>query len=149
MASFQQQLQTDLQQAMRNRDELRLAVLRMMKAAIQNREIETRKPLDEPGCFQVLSTLIKQRREAAEQFRRGNRPELADREENEIELLESYLPAAPTEEEMEKAIAAAIGETGVTTLRQMGVVMKAAQAQLAGRRVDGKTLSERVRAKLA
>jgi hypothetical protein len=96
-----------------------------------------------------LSTLIKQRRESAEMFRKGNRPELAEREENELKLIESYMPSSPTDEEVEAAIAAAMSETGVTALKQMGVVMKAAQAKLAGKRVDGKALSERVRAKLS
>lgn len=145
---FQDQLQKDIQQAMRDRDEARLSALRMMKAAIKNKEVEAMKPLDEAGCFQVLGTLIKQRRDSAEQFRKGNRPELAEKEENEIKVIESYMPAPPTEAEMDQAIAAAMAETGVTALKQMGVVMKAAQAKLAGKRVDGKTLSERVRARL-
>ncbi len=146
--TFQDRVQQDLQQAMRERDEIRLGVLRLVKTAIKNKEIEALKALDEAACFQVLGTLIKQRREAAEQFRKGNRPELADREEREILVIESYLPPAPTEEEMERAIAEAMAETGLTAGRQMGVVMKAAQARLAGKRVDGKTLSERVRARL-
>ena len=147
--TFQERLQSDLQQAMRDKDELRLGVLRMMKTAIKNKEIADMKALDEAGCFQVLGTLIKQRKDSAEQFRKGNRPELADKEEKEILVIESYLPSAPTEEEMESAIAAALAETGVTSLKQMGVVMKAAQAKLAGKRADGKTLSERVRSKLS
>jgi len=147
--SFQDRLQKDLQQAMRDRAEVRLGVLRMMKSAIKNKEIEAMKPLEEAGCFQVLNTLIKQRKDAAEQFRKGNRPELADREEAEIPVIEGYLPAAPSDQEMEKAIAEALAETGITSGKQMGVVMKAAQARLAGKRVDGKTLSERVRAKLS
>ena len=146
--TFQEQLQKDIQQAMRNRDVARLSVLRMMKAAIKNKEVEAMKPLDEAGCFQVLASLIKQRRDSVEQFRKGNRPELAEKEEAEILVIESYMPAAPREEEMEKAVIEAIAETGVTSLKQMGVVMKAAQARLAGRRVDGKALSDRVRSKL-
>ncbi len=147
--AFQDQLQKDLQQAMRDKDEIRLSVVRMMKAAIKNKEIETMKPLDEAGCFQVLATLIKQRHDSAEQFRKGNRPDLADKEESEIKVIESYMPAAPSEEEIDKAIADAMAETGITSLKQMGVVMKAAQAKLAGKRVDGKALSERVRARLS
>ena len=145
---FQDQLQKDLQQAMRDRAEARLGVLRMMKAAIQHKEIEAMKPLDEAGCFQVLGTLIKQRKDSAEQFRKGNRPELAQREESEILVIETYLPSAPSEEEMDRAVAEALAETGVTSAKQMGVVMKAAQAKLAGKRVDGKILSDRVRARL-
>ena len=147
--SFQDRLQTDIQQAMRDRAELRLGALRMVKSAIKNREIEVMKPLDEAGCFQVLGTLIKQRRDSAAQFRKGNRLDLAQIEEAEIVVIESYMPAAPTEEEMERAVAEAMAETGVASLKQMGAVMKAAQAKLAGKRVDGKTLSERVRAKLS
>jgi hypothetical protein len=147
--TFQERLQGDLQQAMRDRDEARLSVLRMMKAAIKNKEIADMKPLDEVGCFQVLGTLIKQRKDSAEQFRKGNRPELAEKEEQEIVVIEEYLPSAPSEEEMEAAIVGALAETGVTSLKQMGVVMKAVQAKLGGKRVDGKTLSERVRSKLS
>ena len=147
--TFQDRLQGDLQQAMRAKDEPRLGVIRMMKTAIQNKQVADMKTLDEPGCFQVLGTLIKQRRDSAEQFRKGNRPELADKEEKEILIIESYLPAAPTEADMDEAIAAALAETGITSLKQMGVVMKAAQAKLAGKRVDGKALSDRVRSKLS
>ena len=146
--SFQEQLQKDMQQAMRDRDETRLGTIRMMKAAIQHKQIETMKTLDEAGCFQVLNTLIKQRKDSAEQFRKGNRPELAEKEEAEIQIIETYLPSAPSEEEIERAIAEALAETGVTSAKQMGVVMKAAQAKLAGKRVDGKVLSDRVRARL-
>ena len=146
--TFQERMQTDLQQAMRDKDEMRLSVLRMMKTAIQNKQIADMKTLDEAGCFQVLGTLIKQRKDSSEQFRKGNRPELADKEEKEILIIESYLPSGPSEEEIESAIAAALTETGVTSLKQMGVVMKAAQAKLAGKRVDGKMLSDRVRSKL-
>ena len=147
--TFQDSLQKDLQQAMRDRHEARLSVLRMMKAAIRNKEIEAMKPLDEAGCLLVLATLIKQRRDSAEQFRRGNRPELAAKEENEIKVIESYMPAPPSEEDMERAIAEALAETGITSLKQMGVVMKAAQVKLVGKRVEGKALSERVRARLS
>jgi len=145
---FQDQLQKDIQQAMRDRDQARLGPLRLVKAAIHNRQIDAGKPLDDAACWQILNTLIKQRHESAEQFRRGNRPELAEKEEQEILVIEAYLPAAPSEEEMEKAIAEALAETGVTSPKQMGVVMKAAQAKLAGKRVDGKALSDRVRARL-
>ncbi len=146
--TFQERLQSDMQQAMRDRAEARLSVLRLMKAAIKNKEIETMKPLDEAGCFQILATLIKQRKDSIEQFRKGNRADLADKEEAEIKVIEGYMPAAPSDQEMDKAIAEAIAETGVTALKSMGVVMKAAQAKLAGKRVDGKILSDRVRARL-
>ena len=142
-------IQHDLTDAMRARDEARLGAIRMIKAALKKHEIDSMKPLDEATELQVLNTLIKQRREAADMFRKGGRPELADREEAELKLVESYMPAAPTDAEIEAAIAAALAETGVTSAKQMGVVMKAAQAKLAGKRVDGKALSEKVRAKLA
>ncbi len=106
------------------------------------------KPLDEATELQILSTIIKQRREAADMFRKGDRVELAEKEEAELKLVESYMPAAPSDAEIEAAITAALAETGATTAKQMGVVMKAAQAKLAGKRVDGKALSEKVRAKL-
>jgi uncharacterized protein YqeY len=146
--TFQERLQNDMQQAMRDRDELRLSTLRMMKAAIKNKEIDAMKALDEAGCFQVLGTLIKQRQDSIEQFRKGNRPELAEKEEQEIKVIEGYMPAAPGEEEIDRAIAEALAETGITSVKQMGVIMKATQAKLAGKRVDGKALSERVRGKL-
>lgn len=142
-------IQQDMAEAMRARDEARLSALRMIKAALQKHQVDAMKPLDEAAEMQVLGTLIKQRREAAAMFRQGNRPELAEKEENESRLIESYLPAPASEEEMAAAISAALAETGVTSLKQMGQVMKAAQARLAGKRVDGKTLSERVRAKLS
>jgi uncharacterized protein YqeY len=107
------------------------------------------KPLDEASEMQVMKSLVKQRLESAEMFRKGGRPELAEKEEAELRIIESYLPSAPTDEEMEAAIAAALSETGVLSLRQMGVVMKAAQAKLTGKRVDGKVLSDLVRARLS
>lgn len=143
------QIQKDMAAAMKGREEARLDALRMIKAALQKHQIDSMKPLDEATELQLLNTLIKQRREAADMFRKGNRPELADREEAELKLIESYMPAAPTEAEMDAAIAAALAETGATALKQMGVAMKAAQAKLAGKRVDGKALSDRVRGKLS
>lgn len=142
------QVQKDLVAAMKARDEARLSAIRMIKSALQKHQIDSMKPLDQAAELQVMSSLIKQRREAAEMFRKGGRPELAEKEEAELKIVESYMPAAPTEEEIDAAIAAALTETGVTSLKQMGVVMKAAQTRLAGKRVDGKALSERVRGKL-
>lgn len=135
--------------AMKSKQEARLGALRMMKAALKKHEIDAMKPLDEPTEIQVLNTMIKQRRESADAFRKGNRPELADKEDAELKLIESYMPSAPSAEEIDAAIAAAIAETGITSAKQMGVVMKAAQAKLAGKRVDGKALSEKVRARLS
>jgi len=133
---------------MRARDEARLSTLRMVKTALKKHEVDSMKPLDEATEMQVLNTLIKQRRDSIEMFRKGNRPELAEKEEAELKQIEGYLPAAPSGEETEAAIQAALDETGVTSLKQMGVVMKAAQARLAGKRVDGKALSDKVRARL-
>jgi uncharacterized protein YqeY len=144
-----EQIQKDMVAAMKARAEARLDPLRMIKTALQRYTIDTGKPLDEQAELQILSTLIKQRRESADMFRKGNRPELADKEEAELALIESYMPSAPTAEEIDAAIAAAMAETGITSLKQMGVVMKAAQAKLAGKRVDGKALSESVRSKLS
>ena len=133
---------------MRAKDEAKLNAIRMIKAALKKHEIDAMKPLDEATELQVLSTLIKQRRESADMFRKGGRAEMAEKEEVELKLIESYMPAAPSEEEIDAAIAAAMAETGVTSSKQMGVVMKATQTKLAGKRVDGKALSEKVRAKL-
>ena len=142
------QIQKDIIAAMKGREEARLDALRMIKTALKKHEIDAMKPLDEPTELQILNTLIKQRKEASDMFRKGNRPELADREDAELKLIESYMPSAPTEEEVDAAVAAAMAESGITSLKQMGVVMKAAQSKLAGKRVDGKALSERVRSKL-
>ncbi len=142
-------IQTDMVAAMRAKEENRLNAIRMIKAALKKHEVDSMKPLDEATELQVLGTLIKQRREAAEMFRKGGRAELAEKEDAELKLIESYMPAAPSDQEIEAAIAAAIAETGVTSQKQMGVVMKATQAKLAGKRVDGKALSEKVRARLS
>ena len=141
-------IQKDMTAAMKGREEARLDALRMLKTALKKHEIDAMKPLDEPTELQILNTLIKQRKEASDMFRKGNRPELADKEDAEQKLIESYMPSAPTEEEVDAAIAAAMAESGISSLKQMGVVMKAAQAKLSGKRVDGKALSERVRSKL-
>ncbi len=144
-----EQIQKDMVAAMKAREEAKLETIRMVKSALKKHEIDSMKPLDEAAELQILSMLIKQRKESAEMFRKGNRPELADKEEAEIIQIEAYMPASATEEEMDAAIAAAMAETGSTSLKQMGVVMKAAQAKLAGKRVDGKVMSERVRSKLS
>ena len=143
------QIQKDMTAAMKSSEQTRLDALRMIKTALKKHEVDSMKPLDEATELQVLGTLIKQRREAAEMFRKGDRAELADKEETELKLIESYMPAAPSEKEIDDAIAAAMAETGVTSQKQMGVVMKAAQAKLAGKRLDGKALSEKVRSRLS
>ena len=142
-------IQSDMVASMKAKDEARLNAIRLIKTALKKHEVDSMKPLDENSELQILSTLIKQRREAADMFRKGGRGELADKEEAELKLIESYMPAAPSDAEIDAAIGAAIAETGVTSLKQMGVVMKAAQAKLAGKRVDGKALSEKVRARLS
>ena len=146
--TIQERIQKEMTEAMRSGAQLRLDVLRMMKTAIRLKETEKRALLDEAECLQVLNTLINQRKDSAEQFRKGGRVDLAEKEEKEILVIEEYMPAAPTEEELNAALEAALSETGATSLKQMGPVMKAAQARLAGKRVDGKTLSEKVKARL-
>ena len=143
------QIQKDMVAAMKAREELRLDTLRMIKTALHKYTVDTMKQHDEQSELQVLATLVKQRRESADMFRKGGREELAAKEEAELGLIEFYMPSAPTGEEIDAAIAAAMAETGVTSLKQMGIVMKATQAKLAGKRVDGKALSDRVRSKLA
>ncbi len=147
--SFLERIQTDLTEAMKAREELRLSVLRMVKSALKNKEIEKIRPLDDAEALQVLQTLVKQRRESVEQFTRGGRADLADKEAKEITILESYLPAAPGEAEMDSAIEAAIAEMGANSPKQMGAVVKAARARLAGKTIDGKILSDRVRERLS
>jgi len=134
---------------MKNREVARLSTLRMIKAALMKLKVDSPKPLDEAAEMQVLKSLMKQRTEAADMFRKGGRPEQAAKEEAERAMIETFLPAAASAEEIEAAIAEAMAETGVTSLKQMGVVMKAAQARLTGKTVDGKVLSDKVRAKLA
>jgi uncharacterized protein YqeY len=143
------QIQTDMTASMRSGDQTRLNALRLVKTALMKYKVDSMKPLDEAAELQILTTIVKQRREAADMFRKGNRPELADKEEAELKIVESYMPAAPTDAEMDAAIAGAIAETGANSPKQMGLVIKAAQAKLAGKRVDGKALSDRVRTKLS
>ena len=141
-------IQQDLVRAMKAKDETRLSALRMIKSALTKQQIDSMKPLDEGSEMQVMKTLLKQRRESADLFRNGGREELAEKEEAEIAIIEGYLPTMANEAELEAAVAAAIAQLGATSQKQMGAVMKAAQAQLAGKLVDGKALSERVKAKL-
>ena len=145
-----EQVQKDMVQAMRSRDELRLSCLRMMKSALKNKEIEKRAALDEKEAQQVLSTLIKQRRDSIEQFQKGGRQELADKEAAEIKVIETYLPKALGEEEITAAVKATIVEMGSPTLKDMGAVMKnsIARLQATGARVEGKTVSEIVKKQL-
>ena len=141
-------IQKDMVTAMKSKDEARLGAVRMIKTALKKQEIDSMKPLDEATELQVMNTLIKQRRESADLFRKGGREELAAKEEAEIKLIEAYLPAAPSEAELDAAVTEAMTETGANSPKQMGAVMKAAQAKLAGKRVDGKALSELVKKRL-
>lgn len=141
-------VQKDMVAAMKAKEEARLSALRMIKAALMKQKVDSPKPMDDAAEMQVLKQLIKQRIDAAEMFRKAGRTEQADKEEAERAIIESYMPAGASEEEIDAAVAAAIAETGVTSLKQMGVVMKAAQAKLQGKTVDGKALSEKVRSKL-
>ena|ERR1700733_10841246 len=142
------QIEQDMVAAMKSREEARLSALRMIKAALMKQKVDSPKPPNEAAELQLLKSLMKQRTEAADMFRKGGREEQAAKEEAERALIETYLPAGASDSEIEAAIAAALTETGVTSIKQMGVVMKAAQAKLAGKTVDGKALSDKVRARL-
>jgi uncharacterized protein YqeY len=139
---------SDIAGAMRARDQVRLAPLRMLKAALMNREVEKGRSLDEPESLQVVSSLIKQRRDSIEQFQRGGRQDLADRESAEIELLQSYLPPPMDQVAIERAVDAAIAEAGATSAKDMGRVMKIVMSKLSGAAVEGRTVNEIVRRKL-
>lgn len=134
--------------AMKARDAQRLVALRMLKAAFMNREVERGRPLDENEARQVVSALVKQRRDSIEQFTKGGRTDLADKETAEIVVLESYLPPAIDSSELETVVDKAIASTGAASAKDMGKVMKAAMAELAGKTVDGKVVNEIVRRKL-
>src|ERR1700756_5222703 len=146
-----EQVQKDMVDAMRSRDELRLSTLRMVKSALKNKEIDKRAPLDDREAQQVLSTLIKQRKDSIEQFQKGGRQELADKEAAEITIIEAYLPKAAGEEEIVAEVKATIAEMGSPTMKDMGTVMKNVMARLqaSGARVEGKTVSEIVKKNLA
>src|SRR5579862_3244865 len=141
-------IQKDLVEAMRAKDELRLSVVRGIKAAIKHKEVEKVRALDEQECIQLLQTLVKQRKESIEQFTKGGRPELADKETKELAIIEIYLPAGASVSEMDAAITKAIAETGANSVKQMGAVVKAAKFTLEGKAVDGKVLSDLVRERL-
>ena len=148
--SLIEQIQKDLTDAMKARDEQRLSNLRMMKSALKNKEIEKMSPLDEKESQAILATLIKQRKEAMEQFAKGGRPEMADKEAAEIKLIEAYLPKAAGEEEIVAGVRAVIAEMGSPTMKDMGAVMKNVMARFsgAGVRVEGKLVSETVKKEL-
>ena len=145
-----ERIQSDLTAAMKQKDELRLSVLRMMKSALKHKEIEKIAPLTDLESLQVLQTLVKQRRESVEQFTKGGRQEMADKEAAEIVLIETYLPKAASEADLVAGVKAAIAEMGAPTMKEMGTVMKNAMARFnaAGMRVDGKMVSEMVKREL-
>ncbi len=138
----------DLISAMKAKEAERLSVLRMMKAAVRNKEIDVRQELDDGQVMQVLVTLIKQRKDSIEQFTRGGRLDLANKEAAEIKVIEQYLPAPVTEEEIGSVVEAVIAETGTTSVKDMGKVMKACMARFSGRPVEGSKVSEFVKARL-
>lgn len=146
--SLKQQIISDLTASMKAQDAPRTSTLRMVKAAVMNREIEKGSEMDDEEMMKLLRSLVKQRRDSVEQYEKGGRPELAAKENTEIEVIEAYLPQAASREEIEAAIAAAIAETGASSIKEMGKVMKAAQAALTGKNADGRTVSEMVKAKL-
>ena len=143
-----EQVDGDLMRAMKEQEKLKLSVLRMMKSALKLKEVETGETIEDEQARGVVRTLVKQRREAAQMYREGGREELAEKELAEISILESYLPAAADDAEMDAAVAAAIDETRAASAKDVGKVMKSAMARLSGKTVDGRRLSEKVRARL-
>jgi hypothetical protein len=147
--SFAERIQHELTTALKAREELRLSVLRMLKTALRNREVEKMAALDDGDALAVVRMLIKQRREAAEEYTRVGRPDRAATEQKEIAILEGYLPAAVSEEEIRAAIEEAVGETAASSAKDIGKVMKAVMGRFAGKNVDGKRVNELVRARLS
>jgi uncharacterized protein len=143
-----EQVEKDLVAALKAREELRLSVLRMAKTSLKNKQVELGKPLSDEEAIAVLRTLVKQRRDSVEQFRKGGREDLATKEEAETEILQAYLPAEASDEEIGAAVAAAIAETGATGPQDLGKVMKSAMQKLVGKNADGKRVNQIVRAKL-
>jgi len=146
--SLKQQIVDDMTAAMRAKDAARLSTLRMVKAAMMNRQIDKGGELTDEELAKLLGSLLKQRRDSVEQYEKGGRAELAAKERAEISVIEAYLPQAATREEIEEVVVAAIAETGASSMKEMGAVMKAAGARLAGRAADGRVVSEIVKAKL-
>jgi len=142
------QISQDMTAAMKARDERRLSTLRMVKTALKNKEIDKRGPLDDKEALAVLATMIKQRKDSIEQFTKGNRPELAQKEADEITLIETYMPKAVSEDDIVAAVKDTIAEMGSPTMKDMGTVMKNVMAKFAGARVDGKVVSEAVKKEL-
>ncbi len=147
--TLQDKVQNDIAEAMRRKDSLRLSVLRMMKAAVKNKEVEKMKALEEPEVLAVFNTLVKQRKDSIDQFRKGGREELAQKEESEITIIEEYLPAAASDDDVRRAIEDAIGETGATSMKDMGKVMASTKTRLAGKTIDGARVSQLVKERLS
>ena len=147
--SLLNEVTTAIADVMRKQDALRLGALRMLKAALMNREVERGRALDDNEAGQVVTSLVKQRKDSIEQFTKGGRQDLVEKETAEMRVLESYLPPAADRDDIDRAIADAIAETGATSAKDMGRVMKTAMAKLAGQSVDGKTVSELVKQKLS
>ena len=146
--SLYDRLSEDLKRAMKDRDQLRMDVIRMMKAALLNKELELKKDLDDAEMSRVMTTLVKQRREAVEQYQKANRADLAGKELKEIDIIQGYLPQALSQEDIVRLVESTILETGAKGPKDMGTVMKAAMAKLTGQTIDGKQLSELVKSKL-
>ena len=146
--SLRDRLTEDLKLAMKARDQLRMDVIRMIKAAVLNKEVEMKKDLDDAEMSRIMTTMIKQRKESVEQFEKGQRAELAAKERQEISIIEAYLPKALSPEELDRTVDAVIRESGATSAKEMGAVMKAVMARLTGQPVDGKQVSDLVRSKL-
>ena len=147
--SLSKQIVADLTTAMKAQDAAKTSTLRMVKAAMMNRQIEKGSELDDDDTQKLLRSLVKQRRDSIEQYQKAGRQELVDKEQAEINVIETYLPKAASQEEIEQVVAAVIAETGASSMKDMGKVMKAAQAALAGKNADGRVVSEVVKAKLA
>lgn len=147
--SISETIQKDIVTAMKAKDELKLSVLRMVKAAFQLKEVDKMRKLDDQESIQLLQTLVKQRKESIDQFSKGGRQDLVDKEKSELAILETYLPAGASAAEMDAAITKAMAETGAASIKQMGAVVKAAKSALEGKTVDGKALSDLVRDRLA
>ncbi len=147
--SLPDRLTQDLKLAMKSRDQLRMDVIRMIKAAILNKEVELKRDLDDAEMSRVMTALVKQRRESVEQFEKAQRIELAAKERKEIEIIESYLPKPLSTDELEAIVASVVLETGSSTLKDMGTVMKAVMARLVGQSIDGKQVSDLVKSKLS
>jgi uncharacterized protein YqeY len=146
--SLRDRLTEDLRMAMKARDQLRMDVIRMIKAAVMNKEVELRKDLDDAEMSRIMTTMIKQRKESVEQYEKGQRAELAAKERQEISIIEAYLPKALSAEELDLTVDSVIRETGASSAKDMGAVMKAVMAKLAGQPIDGKQVSDLVRSKL-